>query len=176
MNFIHTNVAGNRIQAIRSARRSVILIRIRALIRIWVNQGFPAVSVWDDPCAYGQPICVRAAHTRTGCPYTYGLPIHVWDSPYAYGQNTCMGWNINTLYFSSLQPTYPGIFFIVPSPSSTLMYCLGHYLVISCFSSASRVCFCYPHFSPLLIISWLNLKFKKVLSMPTFIIIILAII
>ena len=53
---------------------------------------------------------------------------------------------------------------------------LGHYLVISCFSSASRVCFCYPHFSPLLIISWLNLNFKKVLSMPTFIIIILSII
>ena len=84
MHFIHTNVAGNRIQAIRSARRSVILIRIRALIRIWVNQGFPAVSVWDDPCAYGQPICVRAAHTRTGCPYTYGLPIRVW-AKYLYG-------------------------------------------------------------------------------------------
>ena len=72
MNFIHTNVAGNRIQAIRSARRSVILIRIRALIRIWVNQGFPAVSVWDDPCAYGQPIRVRAARTRMGYPYAYG--------------------------------------------------------------------------------------------------------
>ena len=57
-----------------------------------------------------------------------------------------------------------------------LEHLLGHYLVISCLSSASRVCFCYPHFSPLLIISWLNLNFKKVLSMPTFIIIILAII
>ena len=38
---------------------------------------------------------------------------------------------------------------------------LGHYLLESCFSSASRICFSHPHFSALLIISWLNFGFEK---------------
>ena len=45
---------------------------IRALIRIiMVNQGFPAVSVWDDPYEYG------LSHTCMGSPYAYGQPIRV---------------------------------------------------------------------------------------------------
>ena len=36
--------------------------------------------------------------------------------------------------------------------SLTMVYCLnlGHYLLESCFSSAARISFCQPHFSPLL--------------------------
>ena len=39
----------------------------------------------------GCPICIWAAHTRTGSPYAYGLPVRVWaahtrtGTPYAYG-------------------------------------------------------------------------------------------
>ena len=47
---------------------------------------------------------------------------------------------------------------LVPSNS---FLCLGHYLLESCFSSASRICFSHPHFSALLIISWLNFGFEK---------------
>ena len=35
------------------------------------------IHVWAVPYAYGQPIRVLAAHTRTGSPYAYGLPIRV---------------------------------------------------------------------------------------------------
>ena len=44
----------------------------------------------------GCPICIWAAHTRTGSPYVYGLPVRVWaahtrtGSPYTrMGQNSC---------------------------------------------------------------------------------------
>ena len=51
----------------------------------------------------GCPICIWAAHTRTGSPYAYGIPVRVWaahtrtDSPYTrtgspytrMGQNSC---------------------------------------------------------------------------------------
>ena len=49
------------------------------------------------PYAYGLPhMHIWAAHTRTGSPYAYGIPVRVWaahtrtGSPYTrMGQNSC---------------------------------------------------------------------------------------
>ena len=63
--------------------RADISIRVRALIRMWANQGIPAIPVW-------------AARMRTSSPYVYGLRkmAHMrMGSPYTYGKNTCMGRN-----------------------------------------------------------------------------------
>ena len=58
-----------------------IAIRVRALIRIWANQGMPAIPVWAKK-----------------------------NYPYAYGKNTCMGRNksiIKESKYSNKAVTYP---------------------------------------------------------------------
>ena len=64
---------------------ALLPILVRALIRIWAKQGYPAIPIW-------------AARTRMGQEI---LPIRVWDSSYAYGQNTRMGRNNSNVPIAS---------------------------------------------------------------------------
>ena len=63
-------------------------IRVRALIRIWANQGMPAIPVWAARMRMGSPYVYglrKITHTRMGSPYAYGIAhtrmgkIRVWD-------------------------------------------------------------------------------------------------
>ena len=54
---------------------ALLPIRVRALIRIWAKQGYPAIPIWAARTRMGQEYCPYAygiAHTRMG-------KIHVWD-------------------------------------------------------------------------------------------------
>ena len=77
-----------------------IAIRVRAIIRIWANQGMPAIPVWAARMRMGSPYVYglrKITHTCMGNPYAYGIAhmrmgkIRVWDgtsiSP-GLGQNT----------------------------------------------------------------------------------------
>ena len=61
---------------------SKIPIRIWALIRIWAKQEFWPIRVYGLPVR----VYVWAAHTRTGIPYAYGLPVRVWAAHMHMGQ------------------------------------------------------------------------------------------
>ena len=63
---------------------------------------------------YGQPICVRAAHMRTGSPYAYGQPICVraahmcTGSPYAYESINIAHTRIGCPYAYGIAHTHMG--------------------------------------------------------------------
>ena len=71
-----------------------IAIRVRALIRIWANQGMPTIPVWAARMRMGSPYVYGVRKISL---YAYGQPLRIWDGPYAYGKNTCMGRNITII-------------------------------------------------------------------------------
>ena len=77
--------------------RPDIRIRVRALIyiRIWANQGMPAIPVWAARMRMGSLYTYglrKMAHMRMGSPYAYGTAhmrtgkIRIWDGTKPYRQ------------------------------------------------------------------------------------------